>query len=208
MPITQIAENPIFFGLWVVAIIFSLTIHEFSHAFAGYLQGDNTAADHGRLTLNPISHLDVVGFFLLVFVGFGWAKPTPFNPYNLKFKKYGPALVGIAGPISNLLAVLVIGLVLFLINSFTALPADNLMIIFFIYLIQINLLLAIFNLLPIPPLDGSKILFSFIVDKYPQVVIAMDRYGVYALIALVFFGGPVLGPIFTFFLNLVERLVF
>lgn len=208
MPIAQIAESPIFFALWVGAIIFSLTIHEFSHAFAGYLQGDNTAAEHGRLTLNPISHIDVVGFILLVFAGFGWAKPTPFNPYNLKFKKYGPALVGLAGPVSNLLAVFVIGLVLALINFFTDLPADNLMIIFFLYLIQINLILAIFNLLPIPPLDGSKIVFSFIADKYPHVVIAMDRYGVYVLIALVFFGGSLLGPLFSFFLNLVERLIF
>lgn len=208
MPLTQIVDDPIFFALWVGAVIFGLTIHEFAHAFAGYLQGDNTAADHGRLTLNPLSHIDWVGFFLLVVAGFGWAKPTPFNPYNLKFKKWGPALVGLAGPISNMLAVVVIGLALYIISTFTLLSPDNLMVVFFLYLIQINVVLAVFNLLPIPPLDGSKILFSFIAQKYPHVVIAMDRYGVYALIALVFFGEPILAPIFEFFLDLTQNLIF
>jgi Zn-dependent protease len=208
MPLAQIAESPVFFALWVGAVIFGLTIHEFSHAFAGYLQGDNTAADHGRLTLNPLSHVDWVGFVLLVVAGFGWARPTPFNPYNLKYKKWGPALVGLAGPISNILAVVVVGIALYVISTFALLSPDNLMVVFFLYLIQVNLILAVFNLLPIPPLDGSKILYSLIADKYPQVVLTLDRYGVFLLIALVFFGGSILTPFFTFFLNIAQNLIF
>ena len=97
MGISTLFSDPITFILWLVAIVTALTVHEFSHALAGKLQGDPTAELEGRLNLNPLSHIDWLGLVMLVFVGFGWAKPTPFNPYNLKLKKWGSAIVALAG---------------------------------------------------------------------------------------------------------------
>lgn len=208
MMINSLFENPIYFLLWVLAIIFALTIHEFSHALVGRLQGDHTAEAEGRLTLNPLAHIDWLGFLLLVIAGFGWAKPTPFNPYNLKYKRFGPALIALAGPISNTLVVIVIGTALAIIYRFSAFSLDNLMVIFFITLIQVNLLLAVFNLIPIPPLDGAKVLYTFIEHKRPDVVMFLERYGTFLLLALVFFGGGFISRLFSFFYNITMRLIF
>ncbi len=208
MLIQSLFSEPILFFLWVVAIIVALTIHEFSHALAGKLQGDPTAELDGRLTLNPLSHIDWLGFALLVIVGFGWAKPTPFNPYNLKFKKWGAALVALAGPISNAVVVVLIGTVLAIVVRATDLPADNLMIRFFLLLIEINVLLGIFNLFPIPPLDGSKVLYSFIGDRYPHVVQFLETYGTYILIAFIIFGGGFLTSLFQVVYSVVLNAVF
>jgi Zn-dependent protease len=208
MLIQSLFSEPILFFLWVVAIIVALTIHEFSHALAGKLQGDPTAELEGRLTLNPLSHIDWLGFALLLIAGFGWAKPTPFNPYNLKYKKWGGALVALAGPISNTLIVVIIGAVLAIVVRVTDLPADNLMIRFFLLLLQINVLLAIFNLFPIPPLDGSKVLYSLIGDRYPQVVQFLETYGTYILIAFVIFGGGFLTALFQLVYSIVLNTIF
>lgn len=208
MMIYSLLENPIYFVLWVLAIIFALTIHEFSHALAGRLQGDHTAEDEGRLTLNPLSHIDWLGFLLLVVAGFGWAKPTPFNPYNLKYKRFGAALVALAGPISNTLAVVVIGSALAIIYRFTAFPQDNLMVVFFITLIQVNVLLAVFNLIPIPPLDGSKLLYTFIGERRPDIVEFLERYGTWMLLALIIFGDRFISRLFGFFYGLTMRIIF
>jgi Zn-dependent protease len=208
MLIQSLFSEPTLFFLWVVAIIVALTIHEFSHALAGKLQGDPTAELDGRLTLNPLSHIDWLGFALLVIVGFGWAKPTPFNPYNLKFKKWGAALVALAGPISNAIVVVLIGTVLAIVVRTTNLPADNLMIRFFLLLIEINVLLGIFNLFPIPPLDGSKVLYSFIGDRYPHVVQFLETYGTYLLIAFIIFGGGFLTSLFQIVYSVVLNAVF
>jgi len=208
MLINNLIEQPIFFFLWILAIVFALTIHEFSHAFAGRLLGDPTAEMEGRLTLNPLAHIDWLGFFLLVIAGFGWAKPTPFNPYNLKYKRFGPALVALAGPISNTLVVIVIGIALSVAYRFTGVSDTNLMILFFITLIQVNILLAVFNLIPIPPLDGSKILYTFIAHKRPDIVLFLERYGMWLLLALIFFGGGIISRIFVFFYTLTMRLIF
>ncbi len=208
MLIQSLFSEPILFFLWVVAIIVALTIHEFSHALAGKLQGDPTAELEGRLTLNPLSHIDWLGFALLLIAGFGWAKPTPFNPYNLKYKKWGGALVALAGPISNTLIVVIIGAVLAIVVRVTDLPADNLMIRFFLLLLQINVLLAIFNLFPIPPLDGSKVLYSLIGDRYPQVVQFLETYGTYILIAFIIFGGGILTSLFQVVYSIVLNTIF
>lgn len=208
MLIYDLLNNPIGFFLWVLAIIFGLTIHEFSHALAGRLQGDHTAEHEGRLTLNPLAHIDWFGFFLLVIAGFGWAKPTPFNPYNLKYPKFGPALVALAGPISNTIAVVVIGTALHIIYRFTGITDTNLMFLFFIQLIQVNVLLAVFNLIPIPPLDGAKLLYTFVGQRHPEVVQFLERYGMWLLLALVFFGGGIISRVFHFFYSLTLRLIF
>lgn len=208
MLIQTLFTDPVLFLLWVVAIIIALTIHEFSHGLIAKLQGDPTAELEGRLTLNPLAHIDWLGFFLLVVAGFGWAKPTPFNPYNLKFKKWGSAFVALAGPISNAIVVTIIGTALAIVVRTTNLPADNLMIRFFLLLIEINVLLGIFNLFPIPPLDGSKVLYSLIGDRYPEVVQFLETYGTYLLIAFIIFGGGILTTLFQAVYSAVLNVIF
>ena len=147
-----------------IIIIFSAIIHEYCHAWAAYAQGDHTAKDAGRLTLNPIPHIDLYGtviiplFFLFFIGGFlGWAKPVPINPYNFKNQKWGLTFVSLAGPASNLFIALVLGLLIrFSAFSFLNDP--------FILITYINIFLALFNLIPMPPLDGSKLLFN----KFPK----------------------------------------
>ena len=158
MPISLLSENPAYFVAWVAAILIALTVHEFSHALAAHLLGDQTAKRMGRLSLNPLTHIDMVGFLALVLVGFGWGKPVPFNPYNLRYPKWGSAIVAAAGPLSNIISVIVFGFVL----KFTAplLLPGNLLVEFLTLLVVLNLVLCIFNLIPIPPLDGSKFLLS------------------------------------------------
>ncbi|MCW1929705.1 MAG: site-2 protease family protein [Candidatus Kerfeldbacteria bacterium] len=205
---TTLLENPIYFFLWALAIVLGMTIHEFSHALIAYWQGDRTAEDAGRLTLNPIKHIDIFGFLLLLLIGFGWAKPTPFNPYNLKFKRFGSALVALAGPISNLLVAIVIAIAIRLVEITLQLPSTNLMMIFFLYLIHINILLAVFNCIPIPPLDGSKVLYTFIFEKYPNVVLWLERYGTFVLLGLIFFGGGIIQSIVSTIYNWIFNIVF
>jgi len=163
-----------------VVIVFSAIIHEFSHAWAAYISGDSTAKNEGRLTLNPIPHLDMWGtviipLFLLFFVnGFiGWAKPVPFNPYNLKNQKWGRTIVALAGPVSNLVIALIFGLLIrFSVFSFLVIP--------FSFIVYINIFLALFNLIPIPPLDGSKLLF----DAFPRLETMFGRSFIGIFIAL------------------------
>lgn len=207
MLIETLFQNPMIFVLWVAAVVVALTVHEFSHGFSARLQGDPTAELEGRLTLNPLEHIDWLGFFLLVVAGFGWAKPTPYNPYNLKYKKWGGALVAIAGPISNfaVAALIAIGLVVGV--SVLGLDADNYMIIFFTLTFYVNILLGVFNLIPIPPLDGSKILYSFIGDKRPDIVLTMERYGMFMLLALIIFGDVFLWRLISFFMAIYQYVI-
>ncbi len=158
MFLTLITSSPALAFAWILAILSSLTIHEFSHALIGKLKGDKTAEYEGRLSLNPLAHIDWMGFFMLLIVGFGWAKPVPFNPYNLKDPKWDSVAIALAGPISNLI-VAIISSVVFRI-SIASLGALNLLSIFFFLLIILNLSLMFFNLIPIHPLDGSKLFFA------------------------------------------------
>ena len=100
-------SQPVLFIAWIAAILVALSVHEFSHALAGTVLGDNTAKNMGRLTLNPLAHLDMIGTLMLLIVGFGWGKPVPFNPFNLKYPKWGPAIVALAGPFANLICVVI-----------------------------------------------------------------------------------------------------
>jgi len=147
-----------YFVVWVAAILIALTFHEFSHALVANFLGDQTAKRMGRLSLNPLVHLDPIGFLALVLIGFGWGRPVPYNPYNLRYPKWGSTLVAAAGPVSNLLMIVVFGLVFKFVHPFF--PEANLLIAFLELLIQLNLILCLFNLIPIPPLDGSKFLLS------------------------------------------------
>ncbi|MFH0853635.1 MAG: site-2 protease family protein [bacterium] len=160
MILETLFENPIIFIIWLAAIIIPIALHEFAHAFAATIQGDPTPKSMGRLTFNPLAHIDPLGIILLLIAGFGWGKPTPFNPFNLRNTRWGTVLVAAAGPISNLIMIIFFGLLLKIL--YPSLGSNNLLSIFLIALVQINIILMVFNLIPIPPLDGSKVLFGFI----------------------------------------------
>lgn len=180
----------------IIILIFSIVIHEVSHgAMANYL-GDPTAKHAGRLTLNPLKHLDPIGsvvvpIFLILMaklsgggIIFGWAKPVPINPYNFRDQKYGEAKVALAGPGANLIIALIFGLSLRFLPVMPAFPGLYLM---FSYIVFINILLAVFNLLPIPPLDGSHILFTFLPSSFEKVKIFLSQFGIFLILFIIFF---------------------
>src|SRR3989338_8231218 len=162
MIFSLLASSPALAIAFLVAILLSLTVHEFSHGLVAYWRGDRTAEYAGRLTLNPLSHIDPIGFIALLFLGFGWAKPVPYNPYNLRDAKWDSVRVALAGPISNFLLA---GVCAFLLRALVASGApvgESLLPTFLLLMIVINLGLAYFNLIPIHPLDGSKLALALL----------------------------------------------
>jgi len=195
----------------LIALVVAVTIHEFSHAFAANYLGDPTAKYAGRLSLNPIRHLDPVGtVVLLIFLftvgwGFGWGKPVPVNPYNLRHR-YGELLVSLAGPLSNfLLAIIVVVLLALLPPGVTKGWSMNFFGLFNT-IISLNVVLGIFNLLPIPPLDGSKILFDLLPAGQSELKSNMEKYGLFILIAVIFFGSGLIINLATIVLAALQYL--
>ncbi len=195
----------------IIILIFSAIIHEYMHGYVAYSLGDSTARDAGRLTFNPIAHIDLWGsillplFMVVLNTGFifGWAKPVPFNPYRLRNQKYGPAMVAIAGPAGNLILAIMFGLVL------RFLPFGNEMFSALIALIvYINLVLMIFNLVPIPPLDGSKVLAAFLPIRAQEKFFQLERYGFFLVLIFVFFGYNLILPIINFLFKIITGLSF
>ncbi|MEM2175586.1 MAG: site-2 protease family protein [Candidatus Micrarchaeia archaeon] len=182
------------------AILFGLSFHEFMHAYVAYKLGDPTAKFAGRLTLNPLKHLDLIGTIALFFFRIGWAKPVPINPYNFSDMKKGVILTSLAGPAANFFLAMVFGILYRLINP-TSLFFNLFLTSFVIY----NLILAFFNLLPIPPLDGSKIFMYILPYKYRERYMEIESYGFYILIGLIFLGSligiPILWRIISPFIN-------
>jgi Zn-dependent protease len=208
MPISLLYQNPLYFIVWVAAILIALTVHEFSHALAAYYLGDQTAKRMGRLTLNPLAHLDPIGFLALVLVGFGWGKPVPFNPYNLRYPKWGSAMVAAAGPLSNIISVVVFGLVLKYAAPYLA--TGNLLTEFLTLLVVLNLVLCLFNLIPIPPLDGSKFLLSALTaPEHYKARFLLETRGPIILLALIILdslsGLNILSTVFSFAINLTLK---
>lgn len=194
-----------------LVFIFSVMVHEVSHGLVAYKLGDDTAKQMGRLNLNPLKHLDFFGSFLLPFilviskspVIFGWAKPVPYNPNNLKNPKSGAALIGAAGPLSNLALAIIFAI---LIRLSGALGIDQNLILLFNIVVFINILLAIFNLVPIPPLDGSKLLFAALPAKFYNLQKFLEQYGMIILLFFIFFGFGLIIPIIqTFYYLLVGK---
>lgn len=170
-----------------------LPVHEFAHAWAAYKLGDNTANYSGRLTLNPFAHIDPVGTLLLVLTGYGWAKPVPVNPRNFKNSKIGMGLTALAGPVSNILMSFVLLLVckgITLIPVYDMQVANVLTIIISIlsFMAQTSVILAVFNLIPVPPLDGSRVLGLILPDRIYFKIMQYERYIYIALMVLVFTG--------------------
>ena len=181
MLIELLFVNPILYLMVAVAVLLGFSIHEYFHAQAAYSLGDPTAKNAGRLTVNPLAHFDPFGTLLIFIIGFGWGKPVPFNPYNLRNQKWGPALVGLAGPSSNFLIALMVGFLLrFLELSNPALIA------FFSIFIWINLTLGVFNLLPIPPLDGSHIFLTVLPSSFEKLKLILQTNPFLIIIALLF----------------------
>ncbi|KKW44629.1 MAG: Peptidase M50 [Parcubacteria group bacterium GW2011_GWA2_56_7] len=160
MILSLIQSNPIVAVVWIVAIVLSLTVHEFSHALVGKLRGDRTAELEGRLTLNPLAHIDWFGFLAVVLIGFGWAKPVPYNPHNLKNPKWDSVWVALAGPGSNLVFAVVCGTLLRVLTAAGMISGTNLLGIFLVLMVLLNLFLLLFNIIPVHPLDGTKLLFA------------------------------------------------
>lgn len=183
---TLLSDAPGIALAWILAIVIALSVHEFSHALVGKLRGDRTAEREGRLTLNPLSHIDWIGFVPLLLLGFGWAKPVPFNPYNLKDPKWDSVWIALAGPFSNLVMATLsaIALRILLLSN----PEElSLLVAFLFLMVLINLFLLFFNLIPVHPLDGSKLLFAlFDAPKWTQLRHTIGTKGPQILLFLVF----------------------
>lgn len=203
-------DNSIIFQL--IIVLFSVVIHEVAHGTAANYLGDPTAKNAGRLTLNPLAHLDLWGSVLiplfLVLAGLpviGWAKPVPYNPYNLRDQKKGPALIGAAGPLSNLVIAVGFGI---LIRIFIASGIDSLIISFFAIIVFINLLLAVFNLVPIPPLDGSKLLFAILPYKYENIQRMLEENYLILIFVFIMFGLRIIETLVYFLFAIITGIHF
>jgi len=196
----------------LAVLMFSVIIHEISHGYVAEYLGDPTARLAGRLTLNPLKHLDFFGSFLLpvmlwVLTGgsfvFGWAKPVPYNPYNLKNPLSGAGKIAAAGPISNLTIAVVFGIILRI--FFAAGLASQFLATLLGLIIYVNILLAIFNLVPIPPLDGSKVLFSLLprTESSLKLSFFLERYGMILVLIFIFFGFQLIIPIIDALFKLI-----
>lgn len=182
--ILSLLSQPWLFLPVIAALIIAFTVHEFSHALAADSLGDSTPRNAGRLTLNPLSHLHPIGFLLLITAGFGFGKPVPFDDRNLKNPRSGSALIGLAGPISNLVLAF-LGMIALVVFLGQGMNQNSLLYVFLLFLVQFNVALLVFNLLPIPPLDGSKVLFAALPSRYDHVQDWLNAYGPMVLLILV-----------------------
>jgi Zn-dependent protease len=194
----------------IAILIMSVVIHEVSHGYAASMLGDQTARYEGRLTLNPLKHLDPVGSFLVPVASYllggfiiGWAKPVPYNPYNLRPGRWSEALVAAAGPASNILIVLVFGLLLRFTAGVEGVLVNGAFIEITAIIVFLNIVLALFNLMPIPPLDGSKILFALLPRSFGSIRDFFERNGLIIVLFFVFFLWQFIFPLAVYLFRLV-----
>lgn len=192
-------------------ILLALTFHEYAHAYMANRLGDDTAKQSGRLSLNPLRHLDPLGTIMIFLVHFGWAKPVPVNPYRLKNPKKDMLWISAAGPLANMVLAFASGILFRLLITTVGDPDRSSFMGLLIYVVlmslQINLALAIFNIIPIAPLDGSKILSGLLPAGFGKILYLLERYGPYILLGLIIFGsatgvsilGGIIWPFVKFF---------
>ena len=185
---TQLFSDPLQILYSLPGILIGLTVHEWAHAYAAYKRGDPTAKNLGRMTLNPFSHFDIFGFLCLLLVGFGWAKPVPINPRNFKNYKRDEIVVSLAGIFTNLVTAFVFTFVLCAGVAYLKLNDYTAFISIFQGIVVINLSLAVFNLIPISPLDGSHVLECLLGRRFPRFFMFMHQYGQWILIVLLVTG--------------------
>jgi Zn-dependent protease len=194
-PLFWLRDDPQMFFAFVIAVILGITFHEFSHAAVATLQGDQTARSQGRLTLNPISHLDPLGSIALVVAGFGWGRPVPFSLMHLR-NRWGAALVGLAGPAANFVLALAAAVALRVLYADVLGFEVNFSVRLLEMLVVFNVILGVFNLLPIPPLDGSRLLSIFLPPSRQNIVFFLDQYGIFLLLGLLILAPGLLTPVF------------
>ncbi len=180
--------DPVLIALRIPILLIVITVHEFAHARMAFHYGDATAHSQGRMNLNPINHLDPIGSLMILLVGFGWAKPVPINPYRFNDYRSGLRWVSFAGPLSNLILAFACLLAFTYLLSWGVISLGGLPFQFFQQLIIINIYLALFNMVPIPPLDGSKILMSYLPDSKLGIYQQLERYGPIILLMFIFLG--------------------
>lgn len=182
-------------------LLISLTIHELAHGFVAYKLGDNTAKNAGRLTLNPLKHLDPIGTIMFFVAKIGWAKPVPVDMRNFKKPKEHMVLVGIAGPVSNILIAFVFSIPMWIFAQLQFMgdlgQVGNIFLTFFTYMYYVNLSLAVFNLIPIPPLDGSKIFFGILPDKFYYKMLMYERQIGMAFLLLLIVSNGLIGNVIS-----------
>jgi Zn-dependent protease len=196
-PLFLLRDEPQSFVAFLIAVIVGLTFHEFSHAAVAALQGDQTARSQGRLTLNPVAHLDPLGSIALLIAGLGWARPVPITPSHLRNRRFGAVLVGLAGPAANFVLALASAIVLRVVAPTAGTTFDvNFSVILLGNLILWNVVLGVFNLLPIPPLDGSTLLSVLLPPSRQNIVAFLNQYGIFLLLGLLILAPNLLTPIF------------
>jgi Zn-dependent protease len=207
-PLFLLRDEPQLFVAFLIAVIVGITFHEFSHAAVASLQGDQTARSQGRLTLNPISHLDPLGSIALVVAGFGWGRPVPITPTRLRNRRFGAVMVGLAGPAANFVLALVSVVALRIAYPPAELAFDvNFTLRLLDTLVAVNVILGVFNLLPIPPLDGSTLLSIVLPPSRQNIVQFLEQYGIFLLLALLILAPNLLTPIFRTITEAIYGLV-
>lgn len=195
--ISLLFSNPALFIVLAVLLLYSVIAHEVAHGWIAHLFGDDTAMRYGRLTFNPVSHLDPIGTLMLFLVGFGWGRPVPVDYYSLKNSRFGLFSVALAGCATNIL----IAIIALILLQFENVSANPLFSIILPIIVRINIILGAFNLIPIPPLDGSKVLMSFLPPEAQESLARLEPYGFFILIFLLFTG--LLNPVITLMQNLI-----
>ena len=191
--LSLLLKNPLAFLLIAIPLLYSIILHELAHGWVAYRMGDPTARQLGRLSLNPLKHLDPVGTIMLFVFGFGWAKPVPVNFNRLRDRHMAMIMVAAAGVTANML----LAFTAIFLDRLLAPSTSSMLAVLLYYLAQINIILAAFNLIPLPPLDGSKILMGFASQNVQNILLRIEPYGFFIIIGLLYLGA--LSPVIAFF---------